>query len=128
MKGLAIYTSGRDQIGVSPDGQVTSSDNEGTWVPTTPIHWIKPHQFCGVINKLTLKETAAGFVPPLCWLAKSYDNSGGGQIWVTSERWGPFRQEMLHESYGQSSLFLVMRQLHPATLARLRRGSSKLQR
>ena len=86
MKGLAIYTSGRDQIGVSPDGQVTSSDNEGTWVPTTPIHWIKPHQFCGVINKLTLKETAAGFVPPLCWLAKSYDNSGGGQIWVTSER------------------------------------------
>ncbi len=113
---LEVYARGfraPNGIGVSPEGQVTSSDNEGTWVPTTPIHWIKPHQFCGVINKLTLKETAAGFVPPLCWLAKSYDNSGGGQIWVASERWGPFHQEMLHESYGQSSLFLVMRQQLP---------------
>jgi glucose/arabinose dehydrogenase len=27
-------------IGVRADGQVTTSDNEGTWVPTTPINWV----------------------------------------------------------------------------------------
>ena len=98
-------------IGVSADGQVTTSDNEGTWVPTTPINWIgQAGQFCGVINNLTPKETADAFVPPLCWLAKSYDNSGGGQIWVTSGKWGPYRGELLHESYGQSSLFLVLKE------------------
>lgn len=97
-------------IGVRADGQLTSSDNEGTWVPTTPIHWIAPGQFCGVINKLTPKKLADAFVPPVCWLSKSYDNSGGGQIWVTSKKWGPYHGELLHESYGQSSLFLVMDQ------------------
>ncbi len=98
-------------IGVSASGQVTTSDNEGTWVPTTPLNWVSaPGQFCGVINELTTKETADAFVPPLCWLAKSYDNSGGGQIWVTSDKWGPYQGELLHESYGQSSLFLVLKQ------------------
>jgi glucose/arabinose dehydrogenase len=98
-------------IGVSPEGQVTTSDNEGTWVPTTPINWVQPGQFCGVINSLTPKEQADSFVPPLCWLSKQdYDNSGGGQIWVTSDKWGPYKGELLHESYGKSSLFLVLDQ------------------
>jgi hypothetical protein len=98
-------------IGVSADGQVTTSDNEGTWVPTTPINWIgKPGQFCGVSNNLISAEAASQWIPPLCWLAKSYDNSGGGQIWVTSDKWGPYKGELLHESYGQSSLFLVMKE------------------
>src|SRR4029077_1638585 len=35
---------------------------------------------------------------------------GGGQIWVTSDQWGPFRGELLHESYGRSSLFLVLKE------------------
>lgn len=112
-KNLEIYARGfraPNGIGVSADGQLTSSDNEGTWVPTTPIHWIEKGQFCGVINNLTPKATADSYVPPLCWLAKSYDNSGGGQIWVDSDKWGPFKGRLLHESYGKSSLFLVMQE------------------
>jgi hypothetical protein len=98
-------------IGVSPDGLVTTSDNEGTWVPTTPLNWIdKAGQFCGVSNDLVSAELAGQWVPPLCWMAKSYDNSGGGQIWVTSDKWGPYKGELLHESYGQSGLFLVMKE------------------
>ena len=99
-------------IGVRADGQVTTSDNEGTWVPATPINWIaKPGQFLGVINQITPREVSDHWVPPLTWLSHSdYDNSGGGQVWVTSDRWGPFKGELLHESYGKSSLFLVMRE------------------
>jgi hypothetical protein len=47
---------------------------------------------------------------PLAWLPKGVDNSGGGQGWVTSDRWGPFQGEMLHGSYGQSSLYLVLKE------------------
>jgi len=98
-------------IGVRADGLVTTSDNEGTWVPTTPLNWLgKPGQFGGVSNNLTSAELAGNWVPPLCWLAKSYDNSGGGQIWVTSDKWGPYKGELLHESYGMSSLFLVLKE------------------
>jgi len=113
---LEVYARGfraPNGLGVSPDGQVTASDNEGTWVPTTPLHWIHPGQFCGVINRLTPTDVSARFVPPLCWLAKNYDNSGGGQIWVTSPNWGPYQGQLLHESYGQSSLFLVLKETLP---------------
>jgi hypothetical protein len=36
------------------------------------------------------------------------DNSSGGQTWVLDERWGPFKERMLHTSYGMCDLFLVM--------------------
>lgn len=98
-------------IGVRADGQVTTSDNEGTWVPTTPVNWVDGKAFHGVINNLTPKEVADRYVPPILWLSHNdYDNSGGGQVWVSSDRWGPFKGELLHESYGKSSLYLVMRQ------------------
>jgi hypothetical protein len=100
-------------IGVSADGQVTTSDNEGTWVPTTPINWVQPGGFHGVSNRMTAAASAAKFIPPLAWLPKDYDNSGGGQIVVTSDKWGPFKDEWLHESYGKSSLFLMMKERGP---------------
>jgi hypothetical protein len=46
----------------------------------------------------------------LAWLPKDYDNSGGGQIFVASDKWGPFKGEWLHESYGRSSLFLMLKE------------------
>lgn len=98
-------------IGVRADGQVTTSDNEGTWVPTTPINWVDGTSFHGVINSMTPPDLAEKFVPPLMWLSHNdYCNSGGGQVWVSSDKWGPFKGELLHESYGKSSLYLVMRQ------------------
>ena len=47
---------------------------------------------------------------PICWLPMSMDNSSGGQVFVTSDKWGPFKGEMLHTSYGQSSLYLVLKE------------------
>ena len=38
------------------------------------------------------------------------DNSGGGQVWVDNDQWGPFNGEMLHLSYGRSTVYKVMRQ------------------
>lgn len=97
-------------IGVRPDGQVTTSDNEGTWVPTTPINWIQHGGFYGVTHQDDDRRTGPlkDFYPPLCWLAKDYDNSGGGQIWIHDSEMGPLDGRLLHMSYGQSSLYLVM--------------------
>ena len=38
----------------------------------------------------------------------SVDNSSGSQVWVTSDKWGPFKGDMLHLSYGKCSLFKVL--------------------
>jgi hypothetical protein len=114
---------------VSPTGQVTSGDNEGTFVPRCPINWIKPGNFLGVIDSAanrsqfkttpTIRDLAQGrpkhldpseMPKPLAWLPKGVDNSGGGQVWVTTDKWGPFKDELLHMSYGRSSLYLVLKE------------------
>ncbi|MDA0751274.1 MAG: PA14 domain-containing protein [Verrucomicrobia bacterium] len=129
---LIRYASGLrapNGIGVSPTGQVTTGDNEGTFVPRCPINWVEPDDFLGVIDSYEhrdqMKTTAtvedrrngreefwdpSEEPRPLAWLPKGVDNSGGGQGWVTSDRWGPFQGEMLHGSYGQSSLYLVLKE------------------
>ncbi len=109
---LSVHATGvraPNGIGVSPDGQVTTGDNEGTWVPMCPINWVKPGGFLGVEDLAHGKDVKT-FTQPLCWLPKSWDNSGGGQAWVTSDKWGPFKGELLHTSYGQSSLYLVLKE------------------
>ncbi|MGV3774875.1 MAG: DUF6797 domain-containing protein [Verrucomicrobiales bacterium] len=112
-KKLEVVASGfraPNGIGVGPDGQLTTGDNEGTWIPTCPINWVKPGGFYGVEDLAQSKEIPE-FNKPLCWLSHhGWDNSGGGQVWVTSDKWGPFKNELLHCSYGESALYLVMKQ------------------
>ena len=97
-------------MSVSPTGQVTVGDNEGSWVPTSPLHWVKPGMFLGVPDSAHGAKVEQP--KPLLWLSHngSIDNSCGGQAWVTGDKWGPFNGMLLHESYGQSSLFLVMKE------------------
>ena len=95
---------------VSPTGQVTIGDNEGSWVPTSPLHWVKPGAFLGVADSAHGAKVEQP--KPLMWLSHNggVDNSCGGQAWVTSDKWGPYKNYLLHLSYGTSSLFLVMPQ------------------
>lgn len=98
-------------IGVGPNGELTTGDNEGTFVAACPVNWVKPGGFYGV-EDTAHKSPLPQRDPPLCWLShREFDNSGGGQVWVTSEKWGPFTGELLHMSYGKSSLNLVMRDM-----------------
>ncbi len=112
-KKLNVYATGfraPNGIGVGPDGQVTTGDNEGTWIPACPINWVEENGFYGV-EDLAQREVVPEFNPPLCWLSKrEFDNSGGSQVWVTSDRWGPFEGELLHLSYGRCAMYLVMKQ------------------
>jgi hypothetical protein len=47
---------------------------------------------------------------PICWLPKNMDNSSGGQVWVTSDKWGPLKDHLLFTSYGRGTLFHVMQE------------------
>jgi len=108
---MSVYATGfrsPNGIGISPDGQLTSGDNQGTWVPASPIHWIKEGSFNGVCDTAHGVQTHQPM--PICFMPQDVDNSCGGQVWVTSDKWGPFQGELLHLSYGQSSLFKVMKE------------------
>ena len=110
---LEVYSTGMrapNGIGVSPDGQVTAGDNEGTWVPHCKLHWLQKGSFQGVKPVAHEGQKTAEFNKPLCWFPMEVDNSGGDQIWVTDDRWGPFKGELLHLSYGTSSIYKVMKE------------------
>ena len=142
---LSIYASGfraPNGMGVGPNGEVTTGDNEGSFVPTAPLHWVKPGSFNGVVDayhgtrKLKSSPIAGyeieykdwkkykanereGFQhdpseapKPLVWMSKKrgIDNSGGGQAWVTSDKWGPLKDQLLHLSYGQSKMYVVLKE------------------
>jgi len=94
--------------GVGPRGEMTTSDQDGHWGPASRINWIRKGGYYG--DPYTAHQTPAPreFEPPLCWIHRSLDNSSGGEVWVTSDAWGPFKGRMLHLSYGTCSLFQVL--------------------
>jgi hypothetical protein len=96
-------------IGVSPDGIITSGDNEGTYMPRCRLNWIeKPGYYAGV--KDTAHRTPVPDQPdlPLCWMPMDVDNSSGGQVWVTGSGWPDLQGRLLHNSYGTCSTYLVL--------------------
>jgi hypothetical protein len=97
-------------IGISPTGQLTSGDNEGTWTPMCRLNWIKPGGFYGVVDLAHRATPPTDHDRPLCWFPKEVDNSSGGQIWVTSDKFGPWKDRLLHLSYGMCSLYGVLPQ------------------
>ena len=96
-------------MGVGPNGEITSGDNQGTWTPACRLNWIKQGGFYGVVDLAHRQEPPTRTDNPLCWLPYAWDNSSGSQVWVTSDKWGPdFRGDLLHLSYGKCRLFKVL--------------------
>ena len=87
---------------------MTCSDNEGIWTPACRLNWVKKGDFLGAVGMHHTSATPKEYVKPLCWLPKSVDNSSGGQVWVTSDKWGPYQGHLLHLAYGTCSLFHVL--------------------
>jgi len=78
-------------------------------VPASRFSIIKPGGFYGHVNNSYRTPKPTTYDNPVCWIPHPYpDNSSGGQVWVNSDRWGPFQGDMLHTSYGQSLLFKVL--------------------
>jgi len=99
-------------MGIGPNDEVTCSDNQGHWMPASKISLIKKGGFYGhvVDPRKGKREQPASFEQPLCWMPQAIDNSSGGQVWVSSDKWGALKGHMLHMSYGKCALFNVMTQ------------------
>lgn len=109
-----VYATGLrapNGIGMSPTGQVSVGDNQGTWVPTDYIHFVKPGEFIEVPDLAHRGDKVPEqYGEHLCWIPYDLDNSCGSHVWVTSDKFGPLKGEMLYLSYGKSSLFTVLKE------------------
>jgi glucose/arabinose dehydrogenase len=98
-------------MGVGPNGEITTGDNEGTWTPTCPINWIKQGGFYGVPDFVPSKTKPTVRENPLCWMPHNeVDNSNGGQVWITGKNFGPLSGQLLHTSYGKCKMYNVLKE------------------
>ena len=110
---LEVVASGHrapNGLSVGPGGEITSADNEGNWVPTSRINWVKRGGFYGHVPTAHRLPVPTDYDKPLLWLPHQIDNSSGNQVWVSSGKWGPFKGNLLHLSYGRCALFQILRE------------------
>ncbi len=108
-RSVRVFASGFRQpyLGVHPEtGLVTASDQQGTFVPSTPIYAVREGGFYGVPATAHTTATPA-ITPPLTWIPHQVDPSGAGQVWAATERMGLLNGALLHLSYGEPAAFRI---------------------
>lgn len=109
-KTVDLYATGfrGHYLGIHPEtGMLTASDQQGNFVPSTPIYVIRENGFYGVPATSHLPDPLPPSVPPLTWIPHQVDPSGTIQVWLTTDEYGPLNGHMVHLSYGRSGLFRV---------------------
>jgi len=96
-------------LGVHPKtGMVTASDQQGHYVPATPLQIIRDHQYYGFLTDLQPKEKyPAPIAEPLTWIPHSINASAASQVWLTGAKMGPLNDALILIGYNRPQLFLL---------------------
>ena len=88
-------------IGVDPvTGMVTASDQEGNYVPATPLYQVRGGTYHGFLAPPAPKEQyPAPIDPPLTWIPRTGSASGVTQVWLRNARMGPLNDALIYVSY-----------------------------
>ena len=95
-------------VAVGPNGEITTSDQEGHWIPSTRINLCSPGSFHGYMWGGGVDPDRKGYDDPITWLPIAVDNSGAGQAWIGTDLWGPFQGHLVHSSFGRGKIFLML--------------------
>lgn len=95
-------------LGLNPrTGAVTTTDQQGNFVSSTPIYAIENGRFYGVPATSQRNDDPAA-ERPLTWIPHRVDRSAGGQVWMTGGKMGPLDDALVHFSFGKPGLFRVL--------------------
>ncbi|MFM9001736.1 MAG: DUF6797 domain-containing protein, partial [Opitutia bacterium] len=91
-------------------GLVTSSDQQGHYVPSTPIHVVGGRKFYGFLSdKLPKESYPAPIEPPLTWMPHAVNASALSQVWLVGAKMGPLDGEMVQICFNKPDLLRVGR-------------------
>lgn len=111
-KSFAVIGHGLRQpfIGVNPEnGLVTASDQQGNYVPSTPLQIIEKNQFYGHLPVIAPEEKyPEPIAEPMVWLPHPVNPSGATQTWLLGAQMGPVNGELIHVGYNRPELFRVL--------------------
>ncbi len=77
---------------------------EGNWTPASTIIEVENGKHYGIPKGKDPKPISA----PLCFIPRGIDNSTGGFVEITSDRWGPYQGSHVGLSFGSCSHYLIL--------------------
>lgn len=108
-RSVKVFASGLREpyLTVHPEkGWVTASDQQGNFVPSTPIYLVREGDYYGV-PATAHREQTPSITDPLTWVPHQVDRSGTEQVWVLSHSMGPLNGQLVHLSYGKPAAYLI---------------------
>ena len=88
-------------------GLITASDQQGHWVPTTPIYWVREERFYGFRPSAEVAPPDLPATAPICWIPHRVVQSATAQVWLDSEKFGPLSGRLVCLDYYRSNIVLV---------------------
>jgi mono/diheme cytochrome c family protein len=97
-------------VGVHPvTGLVTASDQEGFYVPSTPVHIIRDNQYYGYLADMMPKEKyPAPIADPVVWIPHPVNPSAVTQVWANDPRFGPLAGDCILIGFNRPELFQIL--------------------
>ncbi len=90
-------------------GLVTSSDQQGQYIPSTPLHIVRDGQYYGFLAAFLPKEKyPAPIAEPLTWIPHAINASAVSQIWLYGARLGPLNDGLIHIAFNKPEIFRVL--------------------
>jgi glucose/arabinose dehydrogenase/cytochrome c2 len=104
------YGFRQPNIGVNiRTGLVTASDQQGNYIPSTPLHIVKDKQFYGFLSALQPREIyPEPIAEPLTWIPHTVNASSISQVWLFGARMGPLNDTMVHIGFNRPEVFRVL--------------------
>ncbi|MFA6545198.1 MAG: cytochrome c [Limisphaerales bacterium] len=105
------YGFRQPNIGVNlRTGLVTASDQEGQYIPTTPLHIVRDAQYHGYLAEglQPREQYPAPIADPLTWIPHSVNASAISQVWLFDAKMGALNDSLVHIGFNKPELFRVL--------------------
>jgi cytochrome c2 len=113
------YGFRQPSIGVNVQtGLVTSSDQEGQYIPSTPLHAVRDRQFYGYLSEGLHKREKypAPIAEPITWIPHSVNASATSQVWMFGAKMGPLNDQLVHIGFNRPEVFKIVLNKHSPRL------------
>jgi mono/diheme cytochrome c family protein len=112
------YGFRQPNLSVNPrTGLVLASDQQGNYVPSTPLHVVpdpvpdpvRGPQFYGFLSdKLPREVYPAPIAEPLTWMPHAANASAMSQVWLYGAQMGPLNDALVHIGFNSPEIFRVL--------------------
>jgi cytochrome c2 len=104
------YGFRQPNIGVNiRTGLVTATDQQGNYIPSTPIHIVRDAQFYGFLSDKKPREVyPAPIAEPVTWIPHAASASAMSLVWLFGARLGPLNDALVYIGFNNPELFRVM--------------------